>query len=221
MTEEFFDERERDLLDYLRNNIIDPENRGTDVVDEVHTATAGQTEFILTNVLVKNVADLIKLNDVNIRKGLHYKIEYGEGKNSTKLILITPATLGDELKISYHYGESIVEREFARTDVTLPRVVLMFLTGTEDYAGLGDTLEYGKGTYFNVSFRVEIRDKYANRARKLTSQIFNLFMKMRHANLFRTNITKAGEVQNFDYDRDKEAYIWQLSGDIQWELRFE
>ena len=221
MTEEFIYERERDLLDFIRNNLSDPENRGTDVVDEEHIAIAGQTEFTLENTLVKNVADLIKVNDVEYRKGHYFKVEYGEGKAVTKVIFNNPLSLNDEVKISYHYGESMIEREFSRTDVTLPRVIIMFMMGDEEFASLGDALEFGKGVYFNVSFRLEIRDKYANRARRITSEAFNLFMKMRHANLFRTNITSAGSLENFDYDRDKEAYIWQFTGDIQWELRFE
>jgi hypothetical protein len=39
--------------------------------------------------------------------------------------------------------------------------------------------------------------------------------------MFRTNITKAGGVQNFDYDRDKEAYIWTFNADIEWEIMYE
>ena len=220
MTEEYIYERERDFLDYLRNNLEDPETRGYTKTDEF-IATDGQTTFILSNNLVKNVADTISVNGLLYRKGVHYKVEYGEGKDISKVILNTPATLDDEINITYYYGSALVEREFSRTNTTLPRVVVMFLIGDEEFAGLGDLLEYGKGSYFNATFRIEIRDKYANRARIIASKCFNLVRKIRHANLFRTNIVSAGGMQNFDYDRDKECYIWMFNADIQWEIRFE
>jgi len=221
MSEEYIYERERDLLDYLRNNLTDPESRGTDVTDESHTATASQTVFILRNTLVKNVAETITVDSVDKRKGYDFTVQYGEGRSATTVTLGTGATVGDVVLISYHFGASMIEREYSRTDVLLPRVVMMFLIGDEDFAALGDLMESGKGSYFNVSFRIEIRDRYANRARVTASQAFNLFRKLRQATLFRTNITRAGSLQNFDYDRDKEAYIWQFTGDVQWEILYE
>jgi len=220
MAEEYIYERERDILDYLRNQLDDPENRGTDIEDESHTATEGQTVFKLNNIYVKNVADTIILDGVTKRKGYDYTVQYGEGKEATSITLNSSASAGEVLLVNYHHGSSMVEREFSRTDVKLPRVIMMFIIAEEEYAGLGDAMEEGKGSYINVSFRVEIRDKYANRAREIASKAFNIFRKMRHANLFRTNITRAGELQNFDFDPDKDAYIWQFTGDIQWEILF-
>ena len=220
MAEEYIDERERDLLDYIRNNLTDPSNRGTDITDESFTATAGQTVFTLANTLVKNVAEVITVDGANKRKGYDFTVQYGEGSNTTTVTLLSGASLNDEVLISYHYGASMVEREFSRTDVLLPRVIMMFVIGEEDFAALGDAMEGGKGSYFNVSFRIEVRDKYANRARTVMSRAFNLFRKLRQESLFRTNITRAGSVQNFDYDRDKEAYVWQFTGDVQWEILY-
>jgi len=221
MSEEYIDQRERDLLDYMRNNLVDPESRGTDVVDESHIATAGQTIFTLDNTLVKNVAEKITVEGVTKRKGYDFTVSYGEGNNNTTLILKTGASLNDTVLISYHYGASLIEREFSRTDTKLPRVVMMFILGEEEFAALGDIMEGGKGSYFNVTFRFEIRDRYANRTRNLQSKAFNLIRKLRQENLFRTNISRAGSVQNFDYDRDKEAYVWMFTADVQWEILFE
>jgi len=220
MSEEYIIDRERDLLDYIRNNSTDPESRGTDVVDETFTATAGQTEFILGNVLVKNVADLIKINGSQVRKGYRYFVTYGKGNETTKVTLTQPAALNDEIKISYHYGASFVEREYSRTDAKLPRIVMMFLVGSEEMAGLGDIMEDGRGSYFNVSFRFEIRDRYADRSKEIASKTFNLIRKLRHNNLFRTNVSEANDFQNFDYDPDKEAYILQFTAELQWEILF-
>lgn len=220
MSEEFIDERERDLLDYLRNNATDPESRGTDIT-ETFTTTEGQTTFTLANTLVKNVADSITLDSSTLHKGYNFTVSYGEGHENTVVTLLSPATAGQSLSITYHYGSSMIEREFSRTDVLLPRVVMKFLLGDEDYSGLGDIMEEGLGSYINVSFRLEIRDVYANRARQTASQIFNLFRKLRHANLFRTNITRAGSLQNFDFDPDKNCYVWQFTADVQWEVLFE
>ena len=115
----------------------------------------------------------------------------------------------------------MIEREYARTDTTLPRVVMMFLTGSEEYAGLGDTMETGKGSYMNASYIFEVRDRYATRARVLASKAFNLGRKLRHAGIFRVVISSSSDLQTFDYDREKEAYVWQFTLDIQWDSIFE
>ena len=225
MTEEYVYQRERELLDYFRNNLTDPTSpaRSTAATD-TFTATAGQTVFTLTNTLVKNVRETITVAGVTKRKGYDFSVTYGEGSGATTVTLNTGATLSDAVVVTYTYGSSMVEREFSRTDVTLPRVIIMHLTGSEEPAALnddmGDGTTSGQGSYFNVSFRVEIRDKYANRARTLASQAFNLGQKMRHANLFRTNITNSTDMQNFDYDIEKDAYIWQFTINIQWEIIF-
>ena len=155
------------------------------------------------------------------RKGYDFSVQYGEGNNSTTVTLNTGANLNDEVIIDYHYGSSVFEREFSRTDVQLPRVVMMFITGTEVFAGLGDVMEGSKGSYFVASYRFEIRDRYASRARRTMSILFNLARKLRHQNLFRMIVAKPSNVQNFDYDRDKEAYVWTFNLDVQWDLLFE
>ena len=220
MSEEFLYEREQDLLDYFRNNITDPEERGVNY-EETFIATAGQTKFYLTNTLVKNVGDTITLEGVTLRKGLHYSVTYGEGKNTTFLTLVTGATLNDELVVSYHAGPSMIEREYSRSDAKLPRIVIMFLSGSEEFAGLGDAMEDGKGSYYNGSYVIEIRSRYASQARTLISQAYNLGRKMRHANLHRVIVTRVSDMKNFDFDREKDAYIWQFTLDIQWDLLFE
>ena len=229
MTEEYIDERERDLLDYFRNNLVDPISRGINTTD-VLTAVASQTIFFLQQTLVKNVADTITRTrsavDTTLRKGYDYYVIYGEGKvELTQVVLRTPSTVGDTLTIPYHYGESIIEREYSRSDVTLPRVVMMFLGGSENFAALGDYMDVEgvgtQGSYFNASYRFEIRDKYATRARKTMSQMMNWCKKLRHANVFRINITRAVDAQNFDYDMEKNAYVWQFTLEIEWEVMFQ
>ena len=228
MTEEYLYERERDLLDYFRNNLTDPETRGKDTT-EVFTATASQTDFYLTQTLVKNVADTITrlrgATTTTLRKGYDYTVTYGEGKESTKVVLTSASTVGDTITIIYHYGESIMEREYSRTDVMLPRVIMMFLTGSENFASLGDYMDVEsvgtQGSYFNASYRFEIRDKYATRARRVVSQLMNLCKKLRHDNIFRINITRAVDAQNFDYDLEKNCYVWQFTLEIEWEIMFK
>lgn len=220
MAEEYIYEREREMLDYFRNNITDPSSRGTNVVNEAFVATAGQTVFTLANTLVKNVADTITVNAVTKYKGYDYSVSYGEGNNTTSVTLFVASTVGDAVTISYHYGEAMIEREFSRTDVILPRIVLMQLTASEEYAGLGDQLEDGKGSYTNAAYRFEIRSQYATQARILASQVFNQCKKMRHANLFRVIVTTPTDLQNFDFDPEKDCYIWQLTLNIQWDSLF-
>lgn len=225
MTEEYIYERERDMLDYFRNNLSDPENRGTTVTETFTVPLlTTQTDFYLAQTLVKNVADNILVNAVPKYKGYDFVVEYGEGKEVTKIVLKTAATAGQVVSITYSYGPSLIEREFSRSDTQLPRVVVMFLTGTEDFAALGDYMDVEgvgqQGSYFNAVYRFEIRDRYATRARKMASEVANLCKKIRHANLFRVNITRATDMQNFDYDMEKAAYVWQLSLEIQWEVMF-
>jgi len=217
MAEEYIYERENDLLDYFRNNQVDPEDRSKTFTD-THTATAGQTIFWLKNVFVKNVRDTITVDSVTKYKGTDYSVTYGEGKNRTKLTLNTGATLADSVIIVYDFGKSMIEREFSRTDVLLPRIVMMFITGSEEFVGLGDAMEGSTGSYFNASYRFEIRDKYASRARIVASQMLNWARKLRRQNLFRVIVASASDLQNFDYDIEKECYVWQFSLDIQWDM---
>lgn len=213
-------DRERDLLDYIRNNLEDPSSRGYDVVSESHTMIAAQVNIILRNSLVKNVADTIVVGGVTKRKGYDYTVTYGEGNTITTVVLATAPGAGIVVTISYHYGPSMVEREFSRSDTVLPRVVMMFLNGSEDPAALGDYIEYGQGSYANMVYRFEVRSEYASQAREIASKLYNLGQKLRQATLFRTNITQSADIQNFDYDIDKNAYIWQLSIKVQWEIKF-
>jgi hypothetical protein len=220
MVEEFIYEREEELIDYFRNNLTDPDTRGTDVVDESFTATASQTVFTLANTEVKNVADTITVEGVTKRKGRDYVVSYGQGVANTTVTLKVGATVDDEILISYHYGDSMISREFAKDNTTTPRVIMMFLTGSEEFAGLGDALEDGTGSYFNATYRFEIRARYPGKARRIASQVFNLGKKARHANLHRLLITQSRDLGNFGYDRDKEVYIWQFSLDLQWDMIF-
>lgn len=219
MTEEFIYEREQELLDYFRNNFTDPSARSTEQTD-TFTATSSQTEFELTVTDVKNVRETITVDSVTKYKGSDFTVAYGEGTEATTLILKTGATVDDEVVIVYDYGPSVLEREFSRTDTVLPRVIMMFLTGSEEFAGLGDTMEDGTGSYFNASYRFIIRDRYATRCRQLTSQLFNLARRHRHAHLYKVIISSASDLQNFDYDIEKECYIQQFTLNITWDSIF-
>jgi hypothetical protein len=220
MTEEYLDDRERELLDYFRNNTTDYISRSTNKVD-TFVATSLQTEFTLTQTLVKNVRDTLTVDGVTKYKGEDFTVAYGEGAAATVVTLNTGAVLSDSVVITYTYGSAIVEREFSRTDTVLPRIVMMFLTGSEEFAGLGDSMEDGVGSYINASYRIEIRDKYASRARRITSICFNLGRKLRHAYLHRIITASVGDLQNFDYDVEKACYIWQFTLDVQWDSIFQ
>jgi len=218
MTEEYIYERERNLLDYFRNNITDPTSRGT-TTTYVTTGTGGQRVFTFPNTYVKNVADTITVSASTKRKGANYTVAYGTGSASSTISFT--ANTGTGVSIAYHYGTSMIEREFSRSDAKLPRIVIMFLTGSEELAGLGDSMESTRGSYFNASYRIEIRSKYADQARELSSQAFNLARKMRRAGLYRTLLTTATDMQNFDFDPDKDCYIWQFTLNVQWEITYQ
>ena len=222
MAEEYIYERERDLLDYFRNNLVDPvSTRFTSATDNFTSGSGGSTQFTLTNTRVTNVADTITVAGVTKRKGKDYTVAYAEPTTGSSILTLNAVSgSGEAVAIGYTYGSAMIEREYARTDTTLPRVVMMFLTGSEEYAGLGDSMESGQGSYFNGSYVFEIRDRYATRARVTASQAFNLARKLRHAGLFRVVITRASNLQTFDYDMEKEAYVWQFTMDIQWDSLF-
>jgi len=221
MAEEFIVDREYEFLDYIQNNLTDPLARGTDEAGEVTVAGAGQTVFTLANTLVKYVADTITVDAATLRKGYDYDVAYGAGTNTTTVTLKVALAGGETVTIAYHYGETMIVREFARDDVKLPRVIVMQLTASEEFAGLGDTMLGGKGSYINASYRLEIRSAYASQARTLASQAFNLGRKMRQANLFRVIITSSSDLQNFDFDEKKDCYIWQFTINVQWDSLFE
>jgi len=216
---ELITDRENDLRDYLNNTIEDPEERGDSYVDTV-TLAAGTTEYQLENNKVKYVADTISVAGSIKSKGFHYTVEYGVGEAMTIITFTTPLAVESEVIINYHCNVALVEKGFSRSATKLPRIVMTLINGDEDYAALGDQLEDGKGVYINANYRIEIRDIYATRCKKLASKVFNSVMALRHKDLFRVNITRANGLKNFDYDPDKDCYIWQFNCDIQWELIF-
>jgi hypothetical protein len=221
MAEEYIWQRERELLDYIRLNVTDPESRST-VQTDTFTATAGQTQFTLTQARVNAVYDTITVDLVVKRKGFDYTVSYGEGAAPTILTLHTAASVGDSVVVQYLYGQSMVEREYSRTDSQIPRIVMMFLTGSEEPASLGDLGDGGALTsYFNVSYRIEVRDKYATRARTIASKVYNLGQKFRHTSAYGVLFSQAVDLQNFDYDIEKNAYVWQMTFSLSYDLSFQ
>lgn len=100
--------KNRDILNeiiyFLRNNLTDPNSRGTDDIANF-TATAGQTNFDIT-AKVFNISS-ITVNGVSKSLGTDYTLSFTA--TTCTVIFNSGLTLNDAVIVNYHYGSSWVK----------------------------------------------------------------------------------------------------------------
>jgi len=97
-----------EILNLIRNSdILSTTIRRVTTVTDTFTATAGQTDFTLTNEGVKNIRSL-KINDVlkDLYKDYDINIMESTADNSKLVTLNVGASAGEEVKIEYDYSSS-------------------------------------------------------------------------------------------------------------------
>jgi hypothetical protein len=122
-----------EMIQFLRNNLTDPSSRGTNTTQS-YTATAGQTEFVITTNYPFNVSSVTK-NAVTLSFGTDYTFNY----DTKTLTLTAGATVGDAIVISYHYSETWIFPDYPRQDLSIssyPRICVSALAESDDVLGL-------------------------------------------------------------------------------------
>jgi len=187
-----------EILNLIRNSdIFSTTLRGVTTVADTLTATAGQTDFILSNDGVKNVRSL-KINDVVKKIYTDYDINIvEETKTESKTVsLVVGASLDDEIKIEYDYsstGDNIYP-DFPDDGLTIksfPRIYFDILSTANTNRSANDTLQQ-KNLLFEfgvISFNKEIN----NYEYQLYSLIFDNRKSLFWLNLLRPNGRSAKE----------------------------
>jgi len=216
MTEEFFYQREDELYDWIAQNLVTADPLGTNETD-TFTATASQTVFTLTNKAVCYIKS-VTVNSVLQKRGWDYTVTYGDVNQDTVVTMNTGVSVGLSVVIVYHITDTFFDREYSRATEIMPRIILIYLTASKQRAGLGDIMTGGVGTFINASYRIEVRSLNAQEARRLASEMFNMADKARHANLYKTVWTLGSDMQQLNFDPDKNAYTFQMTLDVKWQL---
>jgi hypothetical protein len=217
-------DRENEMQTYLRNQITDPNGRGTSVTD-TFAPTAGQTVLTLTNSLVKNVT-LVDINSGTTRYiGHHYTIQYGEGTALTTVTFRT-AFAGDEtVNITYKYGESMIYAGFQRLDSELPRISIIPGNVTPQFMSLGEDMDGsgGRYAYYDCSYIAEIRSRFAKQLKTVTDDFANKLQAYRQQTpqVYRMIILTVSSIARQDYDNELRVYRAQVYFTVRWIHQFK
>jgi len=224
MTQEYIETRENEFFDFLNTyGPADPSTRGTEAT-ESFTATAGQTVFNLASTTVKYVRGITN-DGVFLRRGYDYKVDYpgliNPSLTTPRITLTTGAVINKVVAIKYHQGDNWFDMEYSRDSDIMPRVVMMFLTASQEYAGLGDLGQDGNAQFINATYQFEIRSLSAEQAKYITNRLFDMCNQVRQAILYKTNACIATDMTQINFDPDTNAYTWQFTVYIQWEVGFD
>lgn len=126
----------QDYIVHLRNQLTDPQGRGSSKTDTWPNAS-NQGTFTLTETSVKNVSGVsVDGNSKSLRTD--YTVEYNPAGSSDKVIMDSPVT--GSVDITYSYGKTWIYPEFPRLkDVTLPRVSVIRIGPSEDDRYIGES----------------------------------------------------------------------------------
>lgn len=128
-----------ELLYFMRNNITDPEGRGSGGTYST-TATAGQTTFTISTAKIKNIKTVTVAGSSK-----DYGTDYSVSITTTNatVTLTTGANNGDAVVITYHYGNTWIYNDMPRTDITLgsfPRIAITDVNAAMREVALNATL---------------------------------------------------------------------------------
>jgi hypothetical protein len=131
----------KDLLNMLRNaDVLTITVRGVTTKTDSFTATASQTQFTLTNTIVRNIRSLTV---ASVSK--KYITEYTFNENTGVVTLATGASAGNAVVIQYDYstaGNEKIYPDLAREDLTLdsyPRIGMQLTSMPTKPFSLGGT----------------------------------------------------------------------------------
>lgn len=221
---DYLRDREIEMWNYLRVNMIDPNGRGkshTDLLD----SEAGQVEFILSKNRVKHI-DSVKVDGVIKYMNYDYKVEFGEGANGKTTITLkeSPGEEDDIVEIVYSYGKSMINEGFAREDVELPRINIIPMDINQEYVSIG---EHSDGTgawiYYNCSYRVTLRSRYAKQLKSMYDTFSKLINKYRQSTPqpYGTIEPRVIRITPQDFDNELRLYQAEIYFSVKWLIKYK
>jgi len=216
--------REKELINWIRSGLVDPESRGTNETD-TFTATANQTSFELTNTKVKFI-DSVKVNSDYKYIGYHFTLNLGEGIEKSQVIFKSGLAAGDIVTIKYHYGQTMLYEGFQRLESSLPRMSMILNGATSEFIAIGENGEMGSGgkqKIWNASYQVEVRSNYAAQLKSLLNELSNLMDNLRQNNpqLYKTLIITDVRYNNYDFDNQLRLYRGRVFFTVRWIVNFK
>ena len=217
-----FNDREVEMLTYLRNTVVDPSGRGT-ATTETFAAAGTQTTFTLTNTLVKSISSVL-VNGVAKYIGYDYSVSYGEGAGVTTITLRVAPGDGISVVIAYRYGTAMIYYGFQRLDSELPRIAIIPENYTPRMMSIGEQSDgTGKWIYYDCTYTAEIRSRFAKQLKSLSLEFANAI------NLFRQStpqphrmvIVSVNNIKPEDFDNDLRLYRSQVNFTITYMFKFK
>lgn len=189
------------ITDFLRSRVTDPRGRNADSNIETFTATAGQTEFILTAPSGSvDFVSKVEINNTEIKKWRDYAYDY----RLEKIILFTASTLADEVKVTYNHGISWIYDDkpyVSLSSQSFPRISISVLSSPTTRLG-----NYEAPVESSIQMQIDIWVK-----EKQDGQVFEMDGKKwsgeRLAELIGYSITNAFE----DYEEDLFPVLYGFS----------
>lgn len=214
--------REKELINSIRANTVDPESRGDDNTDSF-TATASQTAFVLSDTRVKYISS-VTIDGVDKYIGYHYTLALGEGTSSSTVNLRTAMTGGETVIIIYHYGQTILYEGFQRLESSLPRMSMILNGATSEMIAIGESGEQAgtKQKYWTANYQVEVRSSYASQLKDLLNEFSNMLDQLRQNNpqLYKTLIITVDRYVNYDFDNTLRLYRGRIFFTVKWIVNF-
>ena len=128
-----------ELLYALRNNITDPEGRGS-AATYSGTATEGQTVITISVAAIKAITSVTIAGTLKTY-GTDYSVSIGT--TSATVTMASGMTAGQSISIPYRYGATWIYPDLSRTDITFgsfPRMSVTDVSSVMDEISLGATM---------------------------------------------------------------------------------
>lgn len=220
---ESYREREIEVLNYLRNNLTDPLNRGETKTD-LFSGDGVKTTFELVNKQVRNIIS-VSVDGVTKNIGHDYYMSLGEGALPSFITFRTaPPTDTENVSVTYKVGESMIYEGFQRNESLTPRISMIALGAAPEFVSIGEDgiFNDGKQIYYNSSYSFEIRSKYASQMKNITHELAGKLNQYRQLTPqpFRTLISRVTYIQPFDFDNELRVYRSRITFEIKWITKF-
>lgn len=224
MTVDYLHDRELEMWNYLRVNMVDPSARGTAATD-TFDSTAGQTVYTLSNYLVKQITS-VTVNGNPSYNGHNYLVSYGEGNTGLTTITFrtSPGAGTGNVVVVYKYGKSMINEGFAREDAELPRINIIPVDINQEYVSIGENSDGSSlWIYYNCTYRATIRSRYAKQMKSLFDEFSKLINTYRQSTPqpYKTIEPRVQRIIPQDFDNELRLYQAEVIFTVKWLIKYK
>jgi hypothetical protein len=214
--------REIEFLTYLRNAMVDPNNR-SEYKEDIFTGDGTKKKFELKRNKVRNISKIL-INGTEYYIGHSYLVDYGEGNEMTDVEFREAPEDTSEIKIQYYHGQAMVYEGYQREDSELPRLSIMPAGIIPEMVSLGEEGD-GQGKhqiYYTGQYVCELRSRFAKQLKTLTHEFTNIINGYRQLRPtpYRTLLTHITFIQPQDFDNELRIYRTKFMVTIKWLVDF-